>query len=434
MSTHELKNKAAVRRDNFLTTAFNKTLIIRIVFSTILLIVALIVKQEPLFSLLLILSAIISAGDLFYIGINQIKNHDFLSPAILILFSGITAFIISYKAEAVAMFILYQLGRHIIAKVELKQRKIFFQTVPEGECRSALTDVIKNPLSAELSIKEGLIKTFNPLLLGIIILALLYLIILPFAANYNFTITLHRALIMIIIASPSALYESITTIGLNGLCSAARIGKVFKSAIALEKNDQHSIIYDSTGNSKINLYSDVMNREAFINFVIHAVCNSKQNFAKVIINSYNLDYDDSLMQNFEDIEGMGIKAELKGMPVIFGTSELLEGENITDYPEFEHFSMHLILSGRYIGTVEFLEADIQNEISEISRRVDAVSIENTVFAFIIKGIMFFLAFIGLINLWFAVVIDIIVILAGILNSNRVTSRSKFDLIFLEFFN
>ena len=434
MNSHETKNRAAVRRENLLATAFNKTLIFRTVFAAVLFVVAVIAKQEPIFTILLVFSAIIAVCDLVYNAVQQIKNHEFLNSSLLVLFTGIAAFIISFKTEAVIMLILYQCGRFIISKIELRQRKFFFQSVPEGECRTALTDVIKNPLSAELSIKEGLIKTFNPLLLAIIVLALLYLIILPFAANYNFTITLHRALIMILIASPASMYESITTIGLNGLCLAAKNGKVFSSAKALEINDQESIVYDSNRESGINMYSDVMQRDSFINFIIHVVCNSQQNFAKVLINKFNFDFDASLIQDFEDIEGLGVKGSINGMQLIFGTPELLKYENISVFPDFEHFSMHLYLGGRYIGSVEFIESGIQNNINEISRRVDAIAIENVVFTFIVKGILFFLAFLGFINLWFAVVIDIIVSLAGILNSNRVNSRSKFDLIFLEFFN
>lgn len=52
-----------------------------------------------------------------------------------------------------------------------------------------------------------------------------------------------------------------------------------------------------------------------------------------------------------------------------------------------------------------------------------VAIENAVFAFVVKAILIFLSIIGYCNVWFAVFIDIVAILATMLNAVRVTNES-----------
>lgn len=60
---------------------------------------------------------------------------------------------------------------------------------------------------------------------------------------------------------------------------------------------------------------------------------------------------------------------------------------------------------------------------QVSSRMKEVAIENAVFAFVVKAILIFLSIIGFCNVWFAIFIDTVAILATILNSVRVTNES-----------
>ena len=52
-----------------------------------------------------------------------------------------------------------------------------------------------------------------------------------------------------------------------------------------------------------------------------------------------------------------------------------------------------------------------------------ITIENALFAFIIKALLVFLSIVGYCNLWFAIFIDMVAAVATILNTIRVTNES-----------
>ena len=60
---------------------------------------------------------------------------------------------------------------------------------------------------------------------------------------------------------------------------------------------------------------------------------------------------------------------------------------------------------------------------QVAKRMKEVSIENAVFAFVVKAVLIFLSIIGFCNVWFAIFIDTVAVLATILNSVRVTNES-----------
>ena len=60
---------------------------------------------------------------------------------------------------------------------------------------------------------------------------------------------------------------------------------------------------------------------------------------------------------------------------------------------------------------------------QVCHRIREISIENAVFAFVMKAILIFLSMIGYCNIWFAIFIDMVAAVATILNSICVTNES-----------
>jgi len=78
-----------------------------------------------------------------------------------------------------------------------------------------------------------------------------------------------------------------------------------------------------------------------------------------------------------------------------------------------------------------VEPECINNISfakQVALRVREISIENALFAFIVKALLIFLSIIGYCNLWFAIFIDFVAAIATILNTIRVTSESLINVI------
>lgn len=63
----------------------------------------------------------------------------------------------------------------------------------------------------------------------------------------------------------------------------------------------------------------------------------------------------------------------------------------------------------------------------LSQRVREISVENVIFAFIIKAVLLFLALTGNCTVWFAIFLDFVAAIATVLNTIRVTKKPLIDL-------
>ena len=63
----------------------------------------------------------------------------------------------------------------------------------------------------------------------------------------------------------------------------------------------------------------------------------------------------------------------------------------------------------------------------LSQRVREISVENVIFAFIIKAVLLFLALTGNCTVWFAIFLDLVAAIATVLNTIRVTKKPLIDL-------
>lgn len=71
--------------------------------------------------------------------------------------------------------------------------------------------------------------------------------------------------------------------------------------------------------------------------------------------------------------------------------------------------------------------EIFPETFRLSQRVREISIENVLFAFIVKAVLLFLALTGHCTVWFAIFLDFVAAIATILNTIRVTKEPLMDL-------
>lgn len=412
MSSHEKIKPAAVRRNALLTTAFNKTLIARILISFVLFIASLFIKNETgLRFVLLLFGIIICVGDLVYKTAVQFLNGSFFTTSALILFVVVLAFIAGYRAEALLMCIIHQAGRLVLSLFSVRAKKSALNMMIDSNDRAMLVDIIKEPENTSLYVEEEIKQSVKPLLYAITALGILYAILMPLLAHYNFSIALHRALVLLLIGTPTSMLISIPSVGINGLCFAALDGRIYSSAKSLETLDVDNVLSERPCSSLV-LHSDVLDESSFLNFIVHVLCKSEQDFAKFITFEANIPYDSELIEDFEDIQD-GVKGTIKGMPVEF----VLSGPD----------EYMLTLGGREVGTlVVNKEGSTENKISRISSRMRSIAIENAFIAFVIKAVLVFLAIIGYTNLWFTVFLELIVGLITIENAKRIGIDSAIE--------
>ena len=63
---------------------------------------------------------------------------------------------------------------------------------------------------------------------------------------------------------------------------------------------------------------------------------------------------------------------------------------------------------------------------QIARRMCQVAKENAIFVFVVKAILIFLSMLGYCNIWFVLFMDVVAVLATLLNAIRVTKDPMVD--------
>ena len=355
-----------------LSTVLKDSLIVRIIIAIGLIVISLL----PLFSdflkvLMLIFSVLISGFDLIIIAYYAIKQRNYLNQNLIIIVCLIILFIIGYSSEAAIICSIYQLGLLLISKTTDFIRTKSFNSIDKrnADIITLMYDVFDGENADVLLMENQMSASVSLTFIILIIFAVIYAVLMPIIKNLSYIASIHRAVAMILVATPWSMISSYPAIGSVALCNAAQNGIIFTKAYYLEAiaDSRKVILDDDLFNSKISsklLYShsSSMNNDTFLNFVYHVVYYSDQDFSNAIKNAVNIPYQEGLVLGAIDIPGYGIKASINGMNIIFGNYELCSkfGIDLEDEfdPEIRGNFYFLCISNRCVGSVVLSEETI----------------------------------------------------------------------------
>ena len=363
-----------------LSTILKETLIFRIVIAIGLIVMGLL----PLFSgflkvIVLISSVLIVSIDIIYAAIISISNGKILNTYLLIFVCIILLFIIDYAWEGAVVAVIVSLGLFLIdySTNIIRSKAVRFVDKDNPDIIAQLYDILDSTDSDYLLMEKKMSSSANLPLLLILVIAVLYIIFMPGFKNLSLVAAIHRAISMILIATPLSLISSYRAIGSVALCNAASNGIIFKKAYMLETIADVKLVFidDSINGIKIKSeliysHSSFMDNDTFTNFIYHVVYQSNQEFALAIKDSLqNLTYSRGLVIGPIDIPGFGIKASVNGMQLIFGKEELCNKFGIdisTEYnPDIRGEYYYLCLADKCVGSI-VLSGEYETNTDEIT--------------------------------------------------------------------
>ena len=512
----------------------------RLVLAAALLIAALFIHSTVVKIILLVLSAIASGYDLGLKAFDNILDGEYFATPIIVLFVAFVSFLIGFGAEGAAMLLLYQIGLLLIAFVQKRTRAAALELLKgaDEEISERARELYKEDAALRLEMAPAAEKSANFVLKIGMIVALLYIFLLPLLGDYSYRISIHRGLMIALTAIPASVVAAMPFTALVGLCFGARNGVLFRNARAMEHTaDANVAVFDkagvfSSGEPELESFrSDVLDERTFLSFAAHAVYYSEQAFAKAIPPLNEQDYRLEVISDFVDVPGCGVELKIGGSPVVLATKAYLTARGI-QLPETEEDGdkYYLTVAGRYIGSLsittqanenaaELLDgireagfretilltedgegesrrlaeelgmdevygecdterklrhieelnqsdrnhvmflyvngvethtaADVDVRLNgkakyadvavpaeksaalpfaiQICRRMCQVAKENAIFVFGVKGLLIFLSMIGICSIWFVMFMDIVAVLATLLNAIRVTKDPLIDL-------
>ena len=339
-------------------------LIGRLILAAVLLILgAFVIKNQVVRVILLVLSAIASAFDLGLKAFDSVLEKDYFAAPILVLFIAFVSFLIGYPTEGAAMLLLYQLSILVVEYARKRTRSAALDLL-SGE-NDEILDQAGEMFAAEdagkLQMEADAFRSADLLLKIAMVIALLYIFLLPRLGDYTYSVAIHRALMIMMTAIPASVVIAMPYTALVGLCYGARNGILFRNGKVMEKTaDTNVAVFDKAGifasgaPELQSVHSDVLDRKTFMSFVAHAVYYSEQGFAKAIPALSEQDYKLEVISDFVDVPGCGVEVKIGGSPVILATDDYLTARGVA-VPEAEEDGevYYLTVSGRYVGYLVF---------------------------------------------------------------------------------
>jgi len=352
----------------------SKWLIVRLVLSSLLFAVSMaFIFNDILHLVLLALSAVIAGLDIIKQLILDIKAKDYLSTPMTVVFCTLVSFFIGFGVEGVALIILFSIGTFLVKLTSAKTVSSALGFIPEDddEAKSHTSELFKNPLTldAQKNDEERVLRYHRNLKIVFIAFALIYAVILPLVSDNSYAVSIHRALIIIIVTTPISMIAPLHLPPLVGIGYSAANGVLFNDIKSFEKiRNSASVIFGgisvfSNGSTRVvGIKSEKFETDTFLKIAAHISYHSSQSWAKTIVEAYKGDIDVNIIDMYSDYQDKGSEIELNGIRMILGTKTIME-ENFISIPkeiDSSDLTLYLAVNNQYAGCIYLTDNTIVN--------------------------------------------------------------------------
>ncbi len=390
MGKHSEKQNEAPAVKSQIPGGLNGIIVIRLIIASLIFAVSLIVKMPSLVrTLLLALSVVVSGYDVVLAAVDSVESRDYFATPIVIVFVAVISFFIGFGLEGAALMMFYQIGQILIAYAKERTVKSAKELLcySDDETVEKITGIIEEENAGKMELESTVGAAASFVLKIALGIAVLYAILIPILTNLSFAVSIHRALTIIVIATPLSVVVAMPLTGIIGICYGAQFGVVFNNAEAMEKAaEADTAVFDKPGvfaddhPSLVSVQSDLLDKSTFMNFAAHAVYYSEQPFAKAISDAFNHDYMLDLISDFQDIPGCGVELKINGAHVTLATRELFasRGEAVPYESSKENYQMlYMMVSEKYVGKIA-LTNEIYGEAEQLVPDLKAIGFEKCI--------------------------------------------------------
>ena len=211
----------------------------------------------------------------------------------------------------------------------------------EDSTVSRILDLVENASSKKAETEKFITKFAKYYTPIVVYTALLVAIIPPLFINgAQFSEWIYRSLVFLVISCPCALVVSIPLGFFGGIGRASREGVLVKGGNYLEAlNDVKKIVFDKTGtltegDFKVNKFKVIneFSKEKLHSLAALIENNSTHPLAISIVKDYEAKYGDlkniEEVDNYKEISGRGVSAEIDNKFIVLGNRKLFNEKNI----------------------------------------------------------------------------------------------------------
>lgn len=234
----------------------------------------------------------------------------------------------------------------------------------ETSTASRILELVENA-SSRKSESEKFISKFaryyTPIVcflaLGLSLLPPLFILLVT--GNNQFGEWIYRALTFLVISCPCALVVSVPLSFFSGIGCGSKNGILIKGANFIETLSKVKVaVFDKTGTltegvfKVTDIYAENMSQDELLELVALAEVYSVHPISESLVNSCAKPLDKSRVSCFTEMSGLGVSANIDGIPMIAGNSKLMRQNNI-DFKEHSGCEtvVYVAYGGEYKGYI-----------------------------------------------------------------------------------
>ena len=251
---------------------------------------------------------------------------------------------------------------------------------------SKIVEMVQNATETKAKSEKFISKFSKGYTPTVLVLAVMIALVPPiFSAFLNFVDYLYRALCFLVVSCPCALVISVPLSYFAGIGACAKAGIMVKGANYLEALAKvDAVVFDKTGTltegrfeiSEIYATSGHSNDE-LVEIAAYAENYSNHKIAKSILKAYKevfhgKDINGAWIDDYQELAGFGIKANIFMQPVLVGNAKLLrqEGVSFVELSNKAGTVLYIATGGEFAGYIvisDVTKKDSRQAIDDIKK-------------------------------------------------------------------
>lgn len=236
---------------------------------------------------------------------------------------------------------------------------------------SRILELVQNASSKKAQ-TEKFITKFARYYTPVVVLSAVALAMIPplVVEGALFSDWVYRALIFLVVSCPCALVVSIPLGLFAGIGGASKNGVLIKGGNYLEAlKDVETVVFDKTGTltkgvfKVVKINTNNIEESELLRIAATGESFSNHPIAQSILKAYGNEVDKSIISNYEEISGNGIKVNIDNKEVLLGNYKLMNSNGIK-YNNSKEIGtvVHVVVEGEYKGSIL-----IADEVKEDSK-------------------------------------------------------------------
>jgi len=250
-----------------------------------------------------------------------------------------------------------------------------------------ILDLVQNA-SSKKAPTENFITKFANYYTPVVVFAALAIAVVPplIVEGAVWADWIYRALVFLVISCPCALVISIPLGFFGGIGGASKRGILVKGGNYLEAlNYVETVVFDKTGTLTKGIFEVTavnpcqgFTKEELLEYAAYAEVYSNHPIADSIRKAYGKVLDETLIEDYEEMAGQGIRVRINSKEVLVGNSRILTG-----YPAENQANdttgtiIHVVVDKLYAGQI-IIADEVKEDAAQAIRDLKRLGIKQTV--------------------------------------------------------